>query len=66
LAFLDDDDEDAGDDIFAADVKKSGRRKDDDYVEVDSDVEMMPQPKKVMTKGKSTPGRKSEDVEGYQ
>lgn len=35
-AFLDND-EDAGDDIFAADAKTIGRRKDDGYIEVDSD-----------------------------
>lgn len=62
LAFLDDG-EDAGDDIFAADIKKEGRRKDDDYVEIDSDVELVPQPKKVITKGKSATGKKSQDVD---
>ena len=61
LAFLDDD-PDAGDDIFAADVKKSGRRKDDDYLEVNSDVEVLPLPKKVTTKGKPASGRKSDDI----
>ena len=62
MAFLDDD-EDAGDDIFAADIKKGGRRKDDNYVESDSDVEAAPQPKKVVTKGKSTSAKKSQDVD---
>jgi replication factor C subunit 1 len=62
LAFLDDG-EDAGDDIFAADVKKVGRRKDDDYVEIDSDMEVVPQPKKVVTKGKATSERKNQDVD---
>ena len=62
LAFQDDD-KDAGDDIFAADVKKGGRRKDDDYVEIDSDVEAVPKPKKVTTKGKVAPAKKSQDVD---
>ena len=57
-----DDDEDGGDDIFAEDVKKTGRRKDDDYVEVHSDEEAPPKPKRVVTKSKSTSGRKSEDI----
>lgn len=60
LAFLDDDD-DAGDDIFVADVKKGGREKDA-YVEIDSDDEpMIVKPKKSATKKKSA--IKDEDVE---
>jgi replication factor C subunit 1 len=61
LAFLDDG-EDTGDDIFADDVKKGGRRKDDDYAEIDSDVELIPRPKKVSTKGKSASKNRSQDV----
>ena len=60
-AFLDDD-KDAGDDIFAADVKKGGKPKDDGYEESNSDVELVPKPKKVAKKTKSTP-KKSEDVD---
>jgi replication factor C subunit 1 len=58
--------EDAGDDIFAADVKKGGRRKEDDYVEMDSDKEPLVRPKKTESK-KSTSvkknGIKNADVE---
>ena len=36
-AYMDEDDKDAGDDIFSADVKTAGRRKDDNYMEVDSE-----------------------------
>ncbi len=62
FAFLDEDD-DAGDDIFAADVKKNGKHKADAYVEVDSDDEPLPKPKKTTTKSKSTPKKKKEDVD---
>lgn len=34
---MDDSDVDGGDDIFASDVKTGGRRKDDNYMEIDSD-----------------------------
>jgi replication factor C subunit 1 len=56
-----DDDEDAGDDIFAADVKKGPKHKNDAYVEVDSD-EPLPKPKKTTTKSKPTPNSKNEDL----
>ena len=36
-AYMDEDDKEAGDDIFSADVKTAGRRKDDNYMEVDSE-----------------------------
>ncbi|PMD45180.1 DNA replication factor C, large subunit [Hyaloscypha variabilis F] len=62
FAFLDDD-EDAGDDIFAADVKKNGKHKADAYVEVDSDDEPLPKPKKAATKSRSTTNKKKEDIE---
>ena len=63
FAFLDDGD-DASDDIFAADVKKSGKRKDDGYVEIDSDDEPVIQPKRTTTKSKQSPAKKKgEDVE---
>jgi replication factor C subunit 1 len=55
------DDED--DDIFAADVKKSGRRKDDGYVEIDSDDEVLPKPKKVTSKSQPESAKKDMDVE---
>ncbi|KAL5321600.1 hypothetical protein ACEPPN_009560 [Leptodophora sp. 'Broadleaf-Isolate-01'] len=62
FAFLDDGD-DASDDIFAADVKKSGKRKDDGYVEIESDDEPVIQPKRTTTKGKVSPAKKKEDIE---
>ncbi|KAH7351130.1 replication factor RFC1 C terminal domain-containing protein [Rhexocercosporidium sp. MPI-PUGE-AT-0058] len=62
FAFLDDGD-DASDDIFAADVKKSGKRKDDGYVEMESDDEPIIQPKRTTTKGKASLAKKKEDVE---
>ncbi|RDW82063.1 hypothetical protein BP6252_03175 [Coleophoma cylindrospora] len=49
LAFLDDD-EDAGDDIFAAEAKKGGKgRKNDGYVEIESEEEVMPKAKRSST-----------------
>ncbi|CAG8980039.1 hypothetical protein HYALB_00009248 [Hymenoscyphus albidus] len=61
LAFLDDD-EDAGDDILAANVRKGGREKDA-YVEIDSDDEpMVAKPKKPVSKNKAG-SKKDEDVE---
>lgn len=61
-AFLDDG-EDSGEDIFAADVKAGGRRKDDGYVEIKSDDDLLPQPKKVTTKSTSGSGKKVQDVD---
>lgn len=59
-----DDDEDTGEDIFAADVKTAGKEKDA-YVESESDEEPIPivKPKKTATKAKSTPAKKNRDVE---
>jgi len=58
-AFMEDD-KDAGDDIFAADMKKSKRAKDS-YVEIESEVEELPRPKKVMSK--KSKSQKDKDVE---
>ncbi|KAH8599366.1 replication factor RFC1 C terminal domain-containing protein [Bisporella sp. PMI_857] len=61
-AFMEDD-KDAGDDIFAADIRK-GKRDNDDYVEIDSDVEELLKPKKTIKKKKTaSPSKKNEDVE---
>ena len=60
LAFIDDD-KDAGDDIFADEVKKIGRRKDD-YIEIESEEDVKPTYKR-KSKGKTTPKKKEEDVE---
>jgi replication factor C subunit 1 len=48
-AFMDDD-EDAGDDIFAAEIKHGSRRNNDSYIEVESDEEPLVKPKKMSTK----------------
>jgi replication factor C subunit 1 len=61
LAFSDDG-EDASDDIFAADVKKGGRgRKNDVYVESESDEEPLPQQKRI-ARGRASSAKK-EDVD---
>ncbi|KAI6716557.1 hypothetical protein JHW43_000988 [Diplocarpon mali] len=56
FAFLDDGD-DASDDIFAADVKRGGKRNNDGYVEVDSDDVPVVRPKK--TTSKSAPDKEA-------
>ncbi|KAI2642204.1 DNA replication factor C, large subunit [Xylaria nigripes] len=50
-AFMDDD-EDAGDDIFAADVRSRNKRKNDDYEEDDSEEENLPEPKRIAPSSK--------------
>ncbi|KOS23280.1 Replication factor C subunit 1 [Escovopsis weberi] len=50
-AYMEDGDED-GDDIFAAGAKGRSRRRNDDYEE-DSEDEVLPQPKRVTTRGRS-------------
>lgn len=47
-----DDDGDAGDDIFAADIRSRSKRKNDDYVEVESEEEFLPKPKRFASRGK--------------
>lgn len=49
-----DDDGDAGDDIFAADVRSRSKRKNDDYVEEESEDEFLPQPKRLASRNKPT------------
>ena len=51
-AFMDDD-ADAGDDIFTADVKAVNKRKNDDYVDEDSDEDLLPKPKRVASRGRA-------------
>jgi replication factor C subunit 1 len=60
-AFLDGD-VDARDDIFAADAKKGGRRKDDGYVESESEEDLVPMVKKANARGDPGP-KKSEDID---
>jgi replication factor C subunit 1 len=59
-AFMDDD-EDAGDDIFAADVRGRNKRKNDEYVEEDSEEEFLPKPKRVASRTGKTLKDESED-----
>ncbi|KAI1493042.1 replication factor RFC1 C terminal domain-containing protein [Biscogniauxia mediterranea] len=54
-AFMEDD-ADAGDDIFAADAKSRNKRKNDDYVEEDSEEEFLPNPKRVASRNKLADG----------
>ncbi|ORY56070.1 replication factor RFC1 C terminal domain-containing protein [Pseudomassariella vexata] len=51
-AFMDDD-VDGGDDIFAADIRDRSKRKNDDYVEEESEEEFLPKPKRVAKRGKT-------------
>lgn len=57
-AFLDDAAE-GGDDIFAADARGSNKRKNDDYVEEESDEEVLPKPKRMASRAK--PSANSDD-----
>lgn len=59
-AYLDDADED-GDDIFAADVKGRNKRKNVEYVEDDSEEEVLPKPKRVASRAKATKAKESEE-----
>lgn len=61
-AYLDGDDED-GDDIFAADVKGRNKRKNDEYVENESDEEVLPKPKRVASRAKAVKAEESEEEE---
>ncbi|KAH8687742.1 replication factor RFC1 C terminal domain-containing protein [Tricladium varicosporioides] len=60
FAFLDDD-EDAGDDIFAADVRKGAKQKDA-YIESESDDEPVVKSKKATSNGTTKASKKNEDV----
>jgi len=60
-AFLDGD-ADAGDDIFAADAKMGSRRKDDEYIESESEEDLVPMVKKSNARGDPGPN-KSEDID---
>ena len=60
-AFLDD--EDAGDDIHAADVKSRHKRKNDEYLDEDSEEEFLPKPKRVASRaGKPIPDESEDDI----
>lgn len=59
-AYMDDGDDD-GDDIFAADVKGLNKRKNDEYVEDDSEEEALPKPKRVASRAKPTKAKEPAD-----
>ncbi|KAL1869069.1 hypothetical protein VTK73DRAFT_3408 [Phialemonium thermophilum] len=59
-AFLDDD-LDADDDIFAASAKGGSKRKGDDYVEDDSEPDLLPQAKRVASRARPSVKDESED-----
>lgn len=61
-AYMDDGEED-GDDIFAADAKSRSKRKNDEYVEEDSEEDFLPKPKRVASRGKLAKAVKSDDEE---
>ncbi|KAK4152747.1 replication factor RFC1 C terminal domain-containing protein [Chaetomidium leptoderma] len=61
-AFLDDD-EDAGDDIFAAGVRGRNKRKNDEYAEEDSEDDLLPRPKRLASRaGKPVKAESDEET----
>jgi replication factor C subunit 1 len=59
-AYMEDGDED-GDDIFAADARSGSKRKNDEYMEEESEEEVLPKPKRVASRGKPVKDDKSDD-----
>lgn len=59
-AYMEDGDEDA-DDIFAADARSGSKRKNDEYLEEESEEEVLPKPKRVASRGKPAKAEESED-----
>ncbi|KAL0941071.1 Replication factor C subunit 1 [Colletotrichum truncatum] len=53
-AYVDEGDDDDDGDIFAADIKGRSKRKNDDYVEDESDDEILPKPKRVASRTAAT------------
>ena len=61
-AYKEEGDDDDDDDIFAADAKGRGKRKNDDYVDADSEEEILPQPKRAAPRARQVATRvKDED-----
>ena len=58
-AYKDEGDED-DDDIFAADIKGRSKRKNDEYVEDESEEEVLPQPKRVASRSRPSVGKTAE------
>lgn len=61
-AYMDDGDEDA-DDIFASNAKGRSKRKNDDYVEEESEDEVLPKPKRLAGRGRPSMDKKAVDEE---
>ncbi|KAL2149661.1 hypothetical protein VTH82DRAFT_8313 [Thermothelomyces myriococcoides] len=61
---LDDDDKDAGDDIFAAEVRGGNKWKNDDYIEEESEEELLPKPKRVASHSGRPVGAGNEQTKG--
>ncbi|KAJ2893674.1 Replication factor C subunit 1 [Zalerion maritima] len=59
-AYMEDGDED-GDDIFAADIKGRSKRKNGDYVDDDSDDDLLPHPKRVASRSRKPVKEESDD-----
>lgn len=59
-AYMEDADEDA-EDIFAADARSGSKRKNDEYVEEESEEEALPKPKRVASRGKPVKADEAED-----
>ncbi|PNY26994.1 Replication factor C subunit 1 [Tolypocladium capitatum] len=59
-AYLEDADED-GDDIYAANIKGRGKRKNDEYVDEEPEDEMLPKPKRVAPRGRPSAASKAKD-----
>ncbi|KAJ0124961.1 replication factor c subunit 1 [Diaporthe amygdali] len=59
-AYMEDGDEDA-DDIFAANARSGNKRKNDQYLEEDSEEEVLPKPKRVASRSKPVKAEESED-----
>lgn len=55
-AYKEDADDDDND-IFAADIKSRVKRKNDEYVEDESEEEVLPQPKRIATRGRPSVGK---------
>ncbi|KAI3394796.1 hypothetical protein diail_2198 [Diaporthe ilicicola] len=59
-AYMEDGDEDA-DDIFAANARSGSKRKNDKYLEEESEEEVLPKPKRVASRAKPAKAEDSED-----
>jgi replication factor C subunit 1 len=60
-AFMDDDG-DVGDNIFAADARTRNKRKNDDYVEEESEEDFLPKPKRMAARSRPVDGDEDEPI----